>query len=1176
MKRFLLLITLVSSGYVKSQCFQIQSILVDACAGSQEGQNEMVTFQVGSLPLNTVNLSVVWPNNSWLGLAQNAGTAADIATVNATILGCGFLREPIAGLLPANSKVLLVTSTAWSPLAQSFVNLSDTLYVIFQAAGNTAGHFANYASGGGTRTLTMSFSLPLGCTDAVTYDRALLINQSGSIGAQDGGAVEFTPAGVASYVNHGCQAPYIPLTVDAGVNKIVCINATQSFTGTTSGTYTSVLWSTGAGATGSFAPTNSLSTTYTPGAGDNGTIKLYFSAIKSCGTQTTTTKDSVNLTVTPLPTVTVSPSSVSICAGQSATVQANTNTAVTYTWSTGVHTNTVSLNAVGVYTVSVSNACGSSSSTVSVSLLSVPTLSVASSNPSVCASGQTATLSLSGSTGTYTWSNGSSTATTSISAPGVYTATVTTASCGSATTSISVGTAPQPTVSISAPTTTICSGGSVILTANTNTGNYLWTGGATTQTVSATTSSIVVTTTNTCGSAQATQTLTIIPLPTVTISPSSVNICAGQSAVVQANTNTAVTYTWSTGANTNTVSLNAAGVYTVNVSNACGSSSSTVNVSLLSTPSISIASSNPSVCASGQTATLSLSGSTGTYAWSNGAITATTSINAPGVYTATVTTSSCGSATTSVSVGTTPLPTVSITASTNTICSGGSTVLTANSNSGNYLWTGGATTQTVSATTSSIVVTTTNACGSAQATQTLTIVPLPTVTVTPGSISLCSGQSAVLQANPNTAVTYTWSTGAHTNSVSVNTAGVYTVNVSNQCGSATATSSVVIGSSAPTATIVSTSTVLCPGQTATLSLTGSIGTYSWSTGATTPTITVSNFGVYSATVTNTCGQGTSFITLTSMQNPTVQLSSSAITLCAGNTTTLTATGSVTNYTWSTGATGNTIQVNTAGVFTASVSNACGIASDALTVTMSNIPVLILSSSSPTICPGQTSTLTVMGGSAPYTWSNSTNTSSVVISTGGTVTVSNTNSCGTGTAFIIVSVDNIHANITANPATGLKPLVVNFINNSTGGTGYVWDFDNGHTAVTYSAQAQTYTVAGNYTVSLIVTDGVCTDRGTVIIKVLDEDFGLIIPNVFTPNNDLVNDLFKVKASGISDFNCMVFDRWGLKLFSWNDINDGWDGTNNGKPCTAGTYFYIITAKNSSDKAINKQGTISLFR
>ncbi|MES2130965.1 MAG: gliding motility-associated C-terminal domain-containing protein [Bacteroidota bacterium] len=966
---FLLSFAIISRS--QAQCFEIQSILVDACAGSLEGQNEMVTFQVGSLPLNTANLSVSWPNNSWLGLAQNAGTASDIATVNATIIGCGFLKEPVAGVLPANSKVLLITSTSWSPLAQSFANLTDTLYVIFQASGNTSGHFANYASGGGTRTLTMNFSLPVGCSDVATYDRALLVTQSGSIGAQDGGAVEFTPAGVATYVNHGCQAPFIPLTVDAGVNKTVCINGAQSFTAIASGAYSSVHWSLGAGANGSFAPTNSLTTTYTSVAGDNGTIKLYCTLIKSCGTQTTSVKDSVNLTITPLPTVTVSPTSVSICSGQSAIVQANTNTAVAYTWSTGVNTNTASVSAAGIYTVNVSNACGSSSATVSAVLSAAPSVSIASSSPSLCPSGQTAVLSLSGNTGAYLWSNGTTTSTTSISSPGIYTATVTTASCGTATASISVGTIPSPTIAISAPTNSICSGGSIVLTANSNTTNYLWTGGVTTQTVS-------------------------------------------------------------------------------------------VN---------------------------------------------------------------------------------------------------------SY----------------STVVTTTNVCGSAQATFTLDIYPLPTAAITPNQVTLCSGQTASLQTTSNAVVSYTWSTGAHTSSVQVSTAGVYTVNVSNNCGNAMATATVTIGAGVPTLTIVPTSTLLCTGQTATLSLTGSTGTYNWSNGATTATTTVNSFGVYSATVTNSCGQATALVQITALPVPTISIVPASGILCPGTNVILTATSNVNNYAWSTGATTNTISTSLPGVYSVTVSNQCGTVITSANVSAFNLDPVVLTASSTTLCPNQTATLTASGGSisgsgnpATYTWSNNSVTGPVNTTTGGTITVSATNACGTYTQSIIVTVHDVHAGLTANPVSGTKPLVVTFTNTSVGGNSYSWNFGNGNTATGVTVPSQTYNTAGDYTASIQVSNGSCTDIASVVIHVLNEEPGLIIPNVFTPNNDHVNDLFKVTASNLTDFNAVIFDRWGLQLFTWNDILQGWDGKVNGHDCTEGTYFYIIAAKDYNNTNIKKQGTVNLFR
>ena len=802
MKRIFYILLLIISVYqVKSQCFEIQSILVDACAGSQEGQNEMVTFQVGSTPLNTANLTVNWPNNSWLGLTKNASTASDVATVNATIAGCGFLKEPVSNVLPANAKVILVTSTAWSPLAQSFVNLNDTLYIIFQTAGNTAGHFANYQSGGGLRTLSMSFSSPSGCSDAVTYDRALLVNQAGNIGAQDGGAVEFAPSGTPTYVNHGCQAPYIPLSVDAGANATICNGATQNFTATASGAYTSVNWSLGVGATGSFSPTNSLVTTYTPGSGESGTIKLYCSISKACGTQTTTVKDSVLLNITPLPTVTVSPSVVTLCSGQSATVQANSNTTVTYTWSAGGNANTTTLNSAGIYTVNVSNSCGNSSATVSVSISSAPTLTIMSSAPTICSSGQTATLSLAGSTGTYTWSTGVSTATALISSPGVYSATVSTTGCGNAVANISLGTAPLPIVSILTPASnSICAGGSLVLTANSNAGNYLWSNGATTNTVSVSSPSISVTSTNACGSSQVTQTLTIVPLPTVSLTTNSVSLCAGQSATVQASSNTAVTYTWSTGATTSAEVLNSAGVFTCSVSNSCGSASETVSVALGALPNITASASNTLLCSPVQSTTLTATGSTGTYLWSNGATTPTISIlnvniSNNGVYTVTLT-NGCGQAVSSVSITSSSMPTVAISPQLSHLCPGYTGTLTAMSgNAGNFIWsTGAVSTNTILSPTAGVYsVTVSNLCGTSTATANVSSIIMTPIVITSSSYSICPNETATLTATGGNitpafgSYSYAWSNSASTSSVNTTTGGITTVSVTNFCGTYTQT-----------------------------------------------------------------------------------------------------------------------------------------------------------------------------------------------------------------------------------------------------------------------------------------------------------------------------------------------------------------------------------------------------
>lgn len=1119
MKRFFYFLLFIISVYqVKSQCFEIQSILVDACAGSQEGQNEMVTFQVGSTALNTTNLTVNWPNNSWLGLTENAGTAADVATVNSTIVGCGLLKEPTAGVLPANSKVLLVTSTAWTPLAQSFVNLNDTLYIIFQTSGNTSGHFANF--GTGLRTLSMTFSSPLGCTDVVTYDRALLLNQSLIPGAQDGGAVEFTSSGVASYVNHGCQAPYIPLTVDAGNNTSICIGSTQNYTATVSGAYTSINWSLGAGATGTFVPTNSLSTTYTPGSADNGTIKLYCTILKTCGSQTTTVRDSVNLTLLDLPNPVISATTNTLCSGNtsvlsySLTNAANTGT-VSALWSPGsATTNSISVNTANIYSVQISNLCGNNTATVSITSIPSPIVTLSSMSPTACANA-TVALSATSNVGNFNWSNPVST---------------------------------NSSVVVSSSTTT--------------------TG--------------VVTTTNSCGSDSKTYTLTIMPTPTISVDNANVNLCSGQSATVTASSNTA-TYTWSPGGiNTNSIVLNSAGVYTVSTMNNCGNASTTVNVSITSAPTLSIISSAITICTSGQTATLSLSGSAGSYTWSTGVNTATTLISSPGVYSATVSTLGCGNAVANISLGTAPLPIVSIAApSSNSLCVGGSMVLTANSNAGNYLWTNGATTNTVSVNSSSIAVTSTNACGSSQATQTLSIVPLPTVTLSTNTLTLCSGQSATVQANSNTAVTYLWSSGATTNSVSLNSTGVYTVNVNNACGNASETVTVSPGIS-PSVIASASNTLICSWPPAILTATGSAGTYSWSTGATTSTISVLNSGVYTVTLTNSCGQALSSVSITASPLPTLAITPQSSLLCPGHIGTLTATSNCNDFLWSTGATTNSI-LATAGVYSVTVSNLCGTKTTTASVVDIVMTPIVITSSSYSICPNETATLTATGGdiipsvgSYSYVWSNSASTSSLNTTSGGVVTLSVMNFCGTFTESVVVNVNPVNADIVANPTSGYSPLVVSFTNNSTNAATYLWDFGNGNIANTQNVTDQVYNNTGVFTAYLTITNGVCMDIDSVVINVLEESPTLYVPNAFTPNGDSINDIFWIGATNIKDFHILIFDRWGLKLFESSDILISWTGKVNGKEVPDGCYFYLINARGKDDVEIKKQGTVTLFK
>jgi gliding motility-associated-like protein len=117
----------------------------------------------------------------------------------------------------------------------------------------------------------------------------------------------------------------------------------------------------------------------------------------------------------------------------------------------------------------------------------------------------------------------------------------------------------------------------------------------------------------------------------------------------------------------------------------------------------------------------------------------------------------------------------------------------------------------------------------------------------------------------------------------------------------------------------------------------------------------------------------------------------------------------------------------------------------------------------------------------------------------------------------------------------------------------------------------YGKEGEYEVRLVVkTPEGCTDTNyashrTIIVE--------NPPNVFSPNGDGVNDVFYLKGiEGLRDFKCEIYNRWGLKVYEWEDPYQGWDGSGS----EDGTYFYIVTGKRGNGQDYVDKGTVTLFK
>jgi gliding motility-associated-like protein len=227
-----LLFLLAPFLHAQNNCIEIESILVDACApdNNTEGFNEMMRFRTGDLEINIANLNITFPSLSvnpalaFVGFIQNAATANKTQQLNATIQACGFLIEPIGGIIPPNKRVLLVTAPNVDVNLNPFSSLSDTLYIIYNNhQGAAGGHFLNYNTGAPVDQITtITYNGVGGCSETVTYFRSQLVNAAGGPSAQDGATVNFTDEGVATYINNGCTAPVNPISAAWTVPANLC------------------------------------------------------------------------------------------------------------------------------------------------------------------------------------------------------------------------------------------------------------------------------------------------------------------------------------------------------------------------------------------------------------------------------------------------------------------------------------------------------------------------------------------------------------------------------------------------------------------------------------------------------------------------------------------------------------------------------------------------------------------------------------------------------------------------------------------------------------------------------------------------------------------------------------------------------------------------------------------
>lgn len=521
-----------------------------------------------------------------------------------------------------------------------------------------------------------------------------------------------------------------------------------------------------------------------------------------------------------------------------------------------------------------------------------------------------------------------------------------------------------------------------------------------------------------------------------------------------------------------------------------------------------------------------------------------------------------------------------------TICSGENVTLAGTGGGTSYAWNpGGQSTTSISVSptaTTTYTFTLTNACGTTHDSVEVFVVNAINASIS-GDTSLCTGQSSFLTASGGSG--YVWNTGETTASITVipSASSVYSVVVTS--GSCAAdTDSVTVMVSLPPVISIAGNAVVCTGQSSTLTASGG-NNYVWNTGATSSSLTISPTAntTYTVTVTNSGGcSATATQSVSILPGITSGLTSTQ-TSCTVNNGTATVNASAGTppytYSWSNGQISQVATGLGAGTYTVIISDTGG-CSDTQTVSVtstSNLSATTTSTQTGCSVNNGTATANAASGTAPYTynWSNgqTTQTATGLAAGNYSATVTDANGCTVSSTATVTATPGPTA--TAAVSTVTVTLGGSTSITATGGGTYQWSPAAGLSCTTCSNPTATPAQTTDYCVVVTDANG-CTDSACITVYVDIPCGALYIPNAFSPNNDLDNDLECVFGNCIADMHLTIFTRWGEMVFESRDQKVCWDGTYKGELMGSAVFSYFLNATMTNGEKISKKGNVSLVR
>ena len=354
--------------------------------------------------------------------------------------------------------------------------------------------------------------------------------------------------------------------------------------------------------------------------------------------------------------------------------------------------------------------------------------------------------------------------------------------------------------------------------------------------------------------------------------------------------------------------------------------------------------------------------------------------------------------------------------------------------------------------------------------------------------------------------------------------------------------------------------------------------------------TVSTPGTYTCSITS-CGiLTTASATVIGSNVSAVITASGPVTLCGGDSVTLSANPGMTAYQWSpTISFGQSIVVHQSGNYTVTSTDGYGCTTVSAVLPVNFVPGISSPSaySNSPICSGSTLSLSaIFTPGLSYSWSgpssfistSSLNSISPAYTTSGgnyVLTAASSAGCRASTSITVVidSLEPFHIAETGESCPGSEiTLQVGLDRQAT----YAWSGPGSFTSSTNELSISTFSDQDTGFYSVHIVKGSCVADDGLRLEEGACDF--VIPNVFTPNGDGLNDFFEIKISDLESMDCKIFNRWGKVVASWNSVKGKWDGTDvkSGTKLSDGVYYYLITLAQNGKKPENYHGYVELIR